>query len=372
MLSKFEVKNFKGFEDWFVIDFSETKDYQFNTECINNAVINKAIIYGANGSGKSNLGYAIFDIISHLTDKRHDTGCYINYLNANRDTELAEFKYTFKFKDNHIVEYSYGKLDKSTLSYEILKINNELVVSFDRRMTTKAEINLEGAENLNTDIGDSKISVINYIKNNTILINNTVNEIFTQFVEFIDGMLFFRSLDDNSYLGFEVGSGKVGEDIIKHDNLADFQDFLNQAGVECKLTTIEYKGEKTLAFKFNKKVIYFYEVASTGTKSLALFYYWYQRLKEDFKVTFVFVDEFDAFYHHALSRLIVSRLKEISAQVIITTHNTSVMTNDLLRPDCYFLMDKEKIKPVSQCTEKELRVAHNLEKMYKAGSFNAG
>ncbi len=57
------------------------------------------------------------------------------------------------------------------------------------------------------------------------------------------------------------------------------------------------------------------------------------------------------------------------SQVILTTHNTSLMSNDLLRPDCYFLMYKDKINPLSELTDKELRLAHNIEKMYRAGAF---
>ena len=54
----------------------------------------------------------------------------------------------------------------------------------------------------------------------------------------------------------------------------------------------------------------------------------------------------------------------------MTTHNTSILTNDLLRPDCYFLMKKDIIRSLSKRTSKELREAHNIEKMYKAGSFD--
>ena len=42
----------------------------------------------------------------------------------------------------------------------------------------------------------------------------------------------------------------------------------------------------------------------------------------------------------------------------------------LMRPDCYFLMNKKRILPLSKCTERELREAHNIEKIYKAGGFN--
>ena len=84
----------------------------------------------------------------------------------------------------------------------------------------------------------------------------------------------------------------------------------------------------------------------------------------------MFIDEFDAFYHHDLSAMVVERLKETGVQFILTTHNTSIISNDLLRPDCYFLMNKKKIQSLSKSTEKELREAHNIEKMYKAGAFN--
>ena len=66
----------------------------------------------------------------------------------------------------------------------------------------------------------------------------------------------------------------------------------------------------------------------------------------------------------------IEELKKIKSQVILTTHNVSVMSNDILRPDCYFVMSKTEVSPLYLKTSKELREAHNLGKMYKAGSFN--
>ena len=45
------------------------------------------------------------------------------------------------------------------------------------------------------------------------------------------------------------------------------------------------------------------------------------------------------------------------------------MSNELLRPDCYFLINDSKISNLSNLTVKELREAHNIEKMYKAHAF---
>lgn len=89
------------------------------------------------------------------------------------------------------------------------------------------------------------------------------------------------------------------------------------------------------------------------------------------QASFVFIDEFDAFYHFELSESVQKRLGKISGvQIFTTTHNTDLMSNDLLRPDCYFLLKDNKIKAISDPTEKELRQAHDLQKMYKLGTFN--
>lgn len=371
MLTKFEVKNFKNFGEHLVFDLTKTNGYEFNKQCVVDGVVHKAILYGYNGTGKSNLGFALFDLISHLTDKfKGSSESYRNYLFAGNECKIAEFKFHFSFKDGS-VSYEYGKSDRDTLIYETLLINDMKFASIDRRESSVAEINANGAETLNKDIGDSKISIISYIKQNAILESNNNNNCFNSFLMFVNGMLFFRSLDRNQFIGLEQESRSVVADIIEKGNVKEFESFLNTAGVECKLAAVEGEEDVYLAFDFNGKKIRFTDIASQGTKSLILFYFWYQRLLGDTsKVTFLFVDEFDAFYHHSLSNLVIKMLGEIKAQSIVTTHNTTAMTNDLLRPDCYFLMRKDGIHSLSNCTPKELREAHNIEKMYRAGAFS--
>jgi hypothetical protein len=369
MLKKFEVRNFKNFGENLVFDLTKTNGYEFNKECVIDGVVNKAMVYGYNGVGKSNLGFAIFDLISHVTDRQKGVSCYQNYLHAGSNCQMAEFKYTFGVGGGE-VNYEYGKSDLDNLVYEKLIVNGKKFASIDRRKSTVAWIEVAGAESLKRDIGDSQISLTQYIKNNTVLEPGFDNYCFEAFLAFVDGMLFFRSLEQNHYIGFEQGVNGVESDIIKRGNVKSFEKFLNDAGIECELSVL---GEEkpALAFNFNGKKIRFFDIASQGTRSLALFYYWYQRLKDgDSKVSFVFVDEFDAFYHYSLSILIIKLLRDIRAQVIVTTHNTSVMTNELLRPDCYFFISGRGIQSLSNSTPKELREAHNIEKMYRAGAFS--
>lgn len=369
MLIKFEVTNFKNFNETLVFDLTKTNAYEFNKECVTNGVVNKSLVYGHNGVGKSNLGFAIFDLISHLTDKSSGSEHYNNYLNASNTSEVASFLYEFKFGDDHVI-YKYGKSNFETLTNESLHINNVEYAHIDRKNNSIASIHAAGAENLKRDIGASQISLITYIKKNSVLEENRTNRAFFKFIEFVNEMLFFRSLEKNNYIGLQQGTRHIGADIIEQGNIEDFEEFLNDAGIECKLKPIEGSENPDIAFDFGGKLIPFYDIASQGTKSLSLFYYWLQRLKKTSVVSFLFIDEFDAFYHHSLSANIVRILREIDAQVIITTHNTSIMTNDLLRPDCYFLMNKKGLHSLSNSTAKDLREAHNIEKMYKAGAFN--
>ena len=87
------------------------------------------------------------------------------------------------------------------------------------------------------------------------------------------------------------------------------------------------------------------------------------------EATFVFIDEFDAFYHFKLSFEVCKRLFNMGCQVFTSSHNTYLMTNDLLRPDCNFIVSNNKIKPLCDCTEKELRFGHNIEKLFRGDTF---
>ena len=370
MLTRFSVSNFKGFNEEFVFDLQNPNGYEFNETSVKNGVVNHAIIYGKNGVGKSNLGLAIFDIVGHLTDLESGISQNSSYLNALNKSNTAQFCYEFLINSNKII-YKYQKTDHKTIVAEFFSINGQELISIDRKISNEAKVNLKGAENLKTTIKNDNLSVLKYVKNNSILDENIENLTFFNFFKFIEGLLFFQSLKQNIYIGLEIGNKDMDEDIIENGNLSDLESFLNSAGIECKLVIEKQSDKDIIAFDFNGYTIPFFNIASTGTYSLILFYFWLQRLRKKSKVSLLFIDEFDAFYHHELSALVVEELKGTGVQFILTTHNTSIISNDLLRPDCYFLMNKQSIKSLAKSTRKELREAHNIEKMYKAGSFYA-
>ena len=367
MLKKFSVENFKGFKDKITLDIGTPSNYSFNSEIIENGCITKGIIYGINSCGKSNLGLAIFDIITHLTEKQKLLGSYNFYLNMSGRKSFAEFEYTFVF-DGHEVVYKYSKMDVNSLKNESLSIDGKEVIFFDF-LTRDGFTLLEGSDTLNASIrNESPISRVKYVNSNSILSDNVQNQVFKKFIDFVERMLLFYSLDSRGYEGFMNGSESIAEGIVNSGKVKDFQEFLKENDIDYELYGCEVDGRKAIYCHFDNKDADFFKIASTGTRSLALFYYWYIRME---KASFVFIDEFDAFYHYELSESVQKRLRRITGvQVFTTTHNTDLMSNDLLRPDCYFLLENNSIKAISELTEKELRQAHNLQKMYKAGAFN--
>lgn len=365
VLKKFEVTGFKNFKNTFTLDFSDTRDYRFNEICLKDGLLNKAIIYGKNAVGKTNMGLALFDITTHLSDKNVTPSVYDYYLNADNEVDYAEFHYIFQIEGKEI-DYMYRKSDFKKLLFEELHINGKLILSFD---FTNQSGDLEGLQqlspSLNYEFQDNTLSIVRYA------VNNTVSDgmlPLKQMVRFVASMLWFRSLDENRYIGYKTESSDYLSFIFEEDHLQQFQTLLHKAGVnEELLPLVDKDGQKRLYFKRNSPIPFF-KAASNGTKALFTLFYW---LTTATQVSLMFIDEFDAYYHFELSETIVEFLKEHAEfQAVLTSHNTNLLTNKIMRPDCYFILTSEHITSLANATERELREGHNLEKLYISGEFN--
>lgn len=371
MLKKFKVKGFTSFENELVFNLSSPNAYAFLPECVADGVVRSTVIHGKNGVGKSNLGLAIFDIFEQLTDFKVDESLYRTYLNANLpdDEGMAEFEYTFGFDGNEVV-YSYGKTSLYDFVYEQLTINGNVIISSDRRNGTTFTCTLPGTESLRNSLTDTSISVLKYVKSNTERDDSAENKAFDALFDFVGRMLYFKCLNFNSYIAEPPKNNNFLSDIIEADKVREFEAFLRECGIDCNLG-VEGEGKRrTIVNIYGSKTYPLPEVWSTGTNSLSLFFCWTMRMQAG-KVSFLFIDEFDAFYHFSLSRTVIKHLRGITPlQFAVTTHNPATITTHLLRPDCYFIMDKSGLLPLSARTDRELREAHNLEKMYKADAFD--
>lgn len=373
MLKRFSVKNFKAFEDKVTLDLSSIGNYEFNKECISNGICKTALLYGKNASGKSSLCFALFDIVEVLTDKYVCHDVYKPYKHILHQDAPTEFEYEFKF-DTDEVFYKYSKSAQSTLISEELIINQKQIFSYKKDLVAQdIAVNLEGAETLKVSPDKLNISLCRFIKNNALLKNNLENSIFQKFFEFVENMLMIWSFDQSCFIGYKNSpKDNLVKKIIENRNFEKLQQFFLEAGFTDKLT---YKknslGEYNLFIQYDDKCLDFNDAASNGMKALLLIYYYLEnKLNQDKRPSFVCIDNFDAFFSFELSYFIVSQLKECNTQALLTTYNTCNFSNDLLRPDCYFLCSKNKIVDANNATDKELRRGHNLEKLYRGGAFS--
>ena len=375
MLRRFEVENFRGFQDRIVLDLTAGR-YDFNPQVESEGLVKNAIVYGRNGSGKSSLGAALFDIILHLTDKDSmPAEMMVPYRNLDNLDKDVLFRYEFQFGHDRVI-YEYAKRDSRDLVWERLSLNAECLIDYVFFDSSRHFVAKSLVGDLNIDLDDNKLSVVKYIYRNT---PTDRVPVVAKLVRFCESMLWYRSLSDgNKYAGFTNGAAELNEILYASGKLKVFQTFLRENGVSYELLFRPVQGKHVLFVRFRDAEAPFPTVASTGTMALYLFFVW--SISALPKVSLLFIDEFDAFLHYESSAAIVRRLNEVkTAQTFLTTHNTSLMNNELTRPDCCFLLSDEEdgaggsriqIKSLANSTEREVRRVHNLEKMYRNGVFN--
>ncbi len=365
MLTKFAVTNYRGFAnriEWNLISHS---NYDYNQYAIKDGIIKNGIIFGPNGSGKTNMGLAVFDIVNHLTQKFKKSDYYKNFVYTGNPDTLVEFEYTFNL-NHQILQYNYAKAKNGKLINESLSVDDVLVFEHkgkkleidNKSFPMEPKFKDELANNANN------VSVVNVLLTSFPL---SETHYLIKLRDFVNGMLWFRNVDIREFIGLETIVYTLDEYIIKRNLVDDFKTFLKTvSGQEFKFVKPQ-KNDKVLFCEYKGKTIGFDVIASTGTHALMLLYFWIQKMRN---ASLVFIDEFDAFYHFRLSFEVCKRLFKMDCQVFTSSHNTFLMTNELLRPDCNFILNGNKIKPLCDCTDKELREGHNIEKLFRANVFN--
>ncbi len=386
MLKKFVVKNYKNFKNELILDLDKVAGYKFNTDCIMENTIGKSIIYGRNATGKTNLGKAIGDIVDviiggvRLYNFNKD-----RIVNADSDQKVVTFKYEFQFDDSNII-YLYQRNQDDDLAYETLFVNNELIYEINFEQGMFGVIDLEKIEaqtiqidkylgiikskNDELDIEEDEreqVPFLRYLLTNGAIVSDSV---LYKLEEYVKRMRFYSVTQQLNFVRGSRMTTSFTDYLGEDNNLKHFEEFLNVMGIECQLEALKSaEGHFELFFK-HKNAIPFYRNASSGTLSLANFYMRY--VVSNRTPSFIYMDEFDAFYHYDMAERLVKyfKVKYPETQVVLTTHNTNLMSNHLMRPDCLFILSRDgRLTPLCEATERELREGHNLEKLYIGGEF---
>lgn len=361
MLKKFTVSNFKNFKDEISLDFSKIGEYSFNMDSLS-----MRLIYGRNATGKTNFGRALLDIKILLYGMfRNDENSVL--INADSQ-DTAKFIYEFQFGSDEVI-YKYSRFANTELCDEELYINGEAIFKCDFK---NSKFDFQGLSIISAET----VNMNRYLNNDEMdneyvlpflrwLINNTAfsdDSLLIQLFEYVRKMGMITVGNDLLY-----SNRNFLENLKNPVYLHNFEDFLNLMGIECKLVLQELPdGQAELYFSQNK-LVPFYSTASSGTLALTSLY---QKIVSN--LSLIYLDDFAAFYHYEMAEKLISFIKNKypECQFIMTSHNTNLMTNKIMRPDCLFILSsKGTLTALCDATERELREGHNLEKMYISGEF---
>lgn len=413
MLIQFNFKNFKSFRDEVSLDLSATKITEHESHVVgiaNDKLLKVAAIYGANASGKSNV-YDAFDYMTYYVaesfnfggeeDSRRKTGNHymrvIPFLfdEKSRDEETVfevfyvdnadnsgkTYQYGFAIKKDEIIEeWLYSKAKTARNNYRTVfyrKKGEELEMNgFSKSHVENIKASLN-KETLIVSLG-ARLRVAKLKKVRDWFLNNEI-------LDFGDpAENYFRSkvLPE----GF-VDSKEVQENVVKY--FASFDEAIQEFNVEEvpqeeeKDTGKSYKIDALHKMADSQKLASIpLKLESSGTlKMFAL----YSSLKDvlDHGGTLL-IDELNARLHPLLVRNIIlsflsPEINTQNAQLIFTTHDVWQFSNELLRRDEIWLVNKNKdgvseLYSLADFKDEEgnkVRRDEVLSKKYLTGNYGA-
>lgn len=349
MLTNFSVTNFKNFQETLHFDLTNDAD-----------ITKPLLIYGKNGSGKSNLAQALFDIKSLMDDEFYRPMAIC--ANADSSNEIMQFAYTFQL-DSGRLTYAYERDEDWSLYDEILLLNDKCLFKYNHVTKSFASRGLGQfgiSDSVYAIFSSSKLQSVSFLK--YLLTNTLVREhsIFNEFLSFIKGMSLLLDTSSSKY------QGKLTRILASDPKLfANFQGLIRQVGFteELKLSS---SAEEPVLEIVHKRALPFFPYASTGLQAFAkLFFTIYCQRNS---THFIFLDEFDSAYHYSLAKTVLKVLSTFPSQVIVTTHNIALLRE--MNYNYVAVLSSRGIAPLKHLTNIKLAEGLNLEQLYRSGEFD--
>ena len=382
MLVQFMVKNVLSFREETILDMTAINAYkEHDCNLIDNGTKEKyvrvAAIYGANASGKSNLYWAmtffqkiIVESLNNVNDGDETVlrKCYVPFSFEDKEENsefqiveiLGEFEYRYGFEYNSeyiVTEWLYRKNLKTNRTVTIFERTNESV-QFGAAVRKECEAYKE------------------QIPSETLVLS------------------FFNKLKLKTDIYRSVYAGIMDTLVLPTDfweNLSILEEFLPKVIDHEKEKLLEFlsaidTGIKNIFYDDSDKEISFFTChlgrdgedyplnlysESEGTiKSIILFIYARTAILNDKSI---FVDELNIKLHPLLMKFIVDLFyeKNSSAQLIYTTHDTTLMDKKFFRRDQIWFVQKDEFgySELSALSDFKVRSDASFEKDYLAGVY---
>ena len=400
MLVEFSVKNFLSFNESMtfsmvgskpVKELEEDKDISniFYDPSEKNKILRSAVIYGANGSGKSNLFNAMgfvrrFIQISANDSQATDEIKVLSFLLNESNNEIPSSFEIILYIEN--IMYRYGfEADKEKIHSEwLFRLLNEPSAKetqlFMREFQTispnsrsfKEGKGIEDKTRPNALFlsvaaqfnGEISKSLLNWFKNDFNIISGLENTTTSYTVSkyrkdeiFRNNLIEFFKLTDIGIQDIIVEEQDLNTQDEESNDLADtptqFKDALtNLINIGKKIKNVEAKkiSISTLHKKFGNDKSFLgntaldFSLESKGTQKLfSLLGPWLDTL-ENGKI--LIVDELDSRLHPLLTmelvKLFHSKLNKKNAQLVFASHDTNLLRKDIFRRDQIWFAEKDE------------------------------
>ena len=364
MLIRFWVSGYRCFREKAGLDFTDKKNYRFGTDCVRGDLLEKVVILGNNGAGKTSFGYAITDIVPTLVGFVKDVGqndvlCFAN------GSMTPTFHYEFSFRGSFVV-YEYSKSAPDRLVSESLAIDRRTVYSYDLSDGSCDGFDLERicVPGFETPAPDGGVAFLRMLSESGALAKGCVAR---DIISFARSSIYYMAMwKSDVHIGFLDGEDDVQGYIIGNGLVEEFNRFLDE---QCGIRMTVSARDGGLFVSLDGRELPFFKAASRGTAILCRLFCWNRRSRD--KEALVFLDDFDDMFDYRTAENVMTYIiRNSQAQCVFITHNISLISSDSLRPDCCFIMHGGGLDSLANLTDKNIRRGNNLEKMLRDGEFN--
>lgn len=419
IIQEFSFGNFRSFKDIQTLNLASAKIKSKYESIDNNNIITDSrfkdssflkskAIYGANASGKSNIVKAFVTFIRIIKQSVKDEEI-LNLVESFRLSTETEnepsffqlifwvndirYRYGFELDEKKVfAEWLYAKSGERELAYFIR--DNQEIIEIDKTNFSEGDklVNLFDNNTSDNEIFRdnslflSSISSLGFGKLSKQLIDN-IASIFVINGLGHSGLFSYAgdSLNDEKRKKYIINFLKYGDTGIEDIDTFDVPEESSQdSETENKKSEKDKKRKLVVSTrkKYNKDLevendepFLFRMMESEGTlKLFELSPFVFEALKENRPLI---IDEFDARFHPLLTKKIIELFnskRNLSSQLIFTTHDTNLLSADLLRRDQIEFVEKDKYGAshlYSLVKFKGIRNTASFEKDYINGKYGA-
>jgi len=413
MLIEFKVTNFRSIKSTQILSMvaapikeENLPNNIFSTKIKELPNLMKSVaIYGANAAGKSNLVEAINFVQDFVRDSAKENQAGENIKNIvpfllDKDNPRSPSEFELLFVAQEIL-YEYGfALNNKQVVHEWLfaypqgkaqrwfeRIYDEETNQYDWYLNARKimgrrkywqESTRENALFLSTAVmlNSTQLKpVLNWISYNLVVFTggshlpNLFTIAFCEDSQNKQKILAFLQAADLNIADFELEEKKITVHDLPDDLPAEIKEDL--LGKTQKKLTFLHNINETEDF-----IAFPAEYESEGTKRLFTFAGPLMDILENGRI--LFIDELDKSLHPSMLRFIVEfihnpKLNRHNAQIIFTTHDSSILDNSLLRRDQVWFVEKDKQQSTQlyPLTDFKPRQDETLQKGYLEGRYGA-